>query len=279
MVGSMTARLLFQKPDGTEVKACIDLLDAGDLDSPRALAACDLYFKTSYWKERSYPANVVPLYQCSFLLVDGMDRMRAMRAASKKYDLCFTTRVWGGSNDIEGIEHNLRILEALAKVKCTKYLRAYLIAGDKASYARRLDKQGIPWSFDPLPWSEHWDVLAGSRLNIHRLGMHRSMTWRMSELQCMGACPVLDQHPVTLWPVPLQEHEHYLTLNVAPPPGRWIAADEQYGAIPERVMQFLSNPAAIERIATNNQAYFDQHLEPCALGQQICQQVMKLQTH
>jgi hypothetical protein len=277
MVGGMTTGLLFQRPDGIEVSVAIDLLDSGDLDSPRALAACDLYFKSSYGKDRVYPEKVVPLYQCSFLLVDGMDRIRALRSAPKDYDLCFTTRVWGGSNDTEGIEHNLRILEALAKVHCRKYLRAYLVAGDRTSYARRLDRRGIPWSLDPLPWSEHWKVLAGSRLNVHRLGMHRSATWRMTELQCMGACPVLDQHPVTLWPAPLREHEHYLTLDVTPPPGQWIAPDAGYEAIPERVIQLLSDPIAIERIAANNQAYFDQYLEPYALGRQICERVLNVQ--
>ena len=279
MVGDMTAKLVFQLPDGTEVKAFIDLLDAGDLDSPHALAACDLYFKTSYGKDRSYPAKVVPFYQCSFLLTDGMERIRAMRATPKSYDLCFTTRVWGGSNDTEGIEHNLRILEALSKVKCTKYLRAYLIAGDKASYARRLDKQGIPWSFDPLPWSEHWNVLASSRLNIHRLGMHRSMTWRMSELLCMGACP--RTRPASGYALArtfagaraLPQLECRTACGTLGCKGRAVRSDSRacHAVLVEsRPLSNESQPAT--RLTSTST------LAPCELGRQMCAQVLKLQT-
>jgi hypothetical protein len=216
----------------------------------------------------------VPLYQCSFHLVNQLDFLRSLRQEPKKFDVCFTTRVWGGTNDIEGIEHNLRILEALSKLKCTKYLRAYLLAGDTKSYARRLDKLGIPWSFDPLPFSEHFTILAQSRLNVHRLGMHNSITWRMSEFLCMGACPVLDQPPRTLWPEPLRENQHYLTLNATPLPGSYLASEEHYEAIPERISKFLSKPSLIESIATANRNYFDRYLTPTALGRQICDTVL-----
>ena len=146
---------IFQTSDGIEWKAYIDSQDSGAIRSPQALDWSDLYFKTSYSREHDYPAKVIPLSQCSFLLVGRLDRLRSMRTKPKRYDLCFTTRVWGGSNDIEGIEHNLRLLEALAKVNCRKYLRAFLIAGDKTVYAKRLDRQGSPYSFDPLPMSDH----------------------------------------------------------------------------------------------------------------------------
>ena len=124
--------------------------------------------------------------------------------------------------------------------------------------------------------SDHLDVLASSRLNIHRLGMHNSITWRMSELLCMGACPVLDQQPRTVWPKPLQEQVNYLTLNVAPPQGSWLATDAQYAAIPEHVTRFLEDLTLTEKIAKANQRYFDEHLSPMSIGRQICLQVEKL---
>jgi len=269
-------RFIFKTDDGSEWRIYIDSHDAGDIHSPDALEWSDLYFKTSYLSGRDYPSKVAPLCQCSFQLLSKLDLFRSLRTMPKKYDLCFTTRVWGGRNDVEGIEHNLRLLEALSRVECRKYLRAYLIAGDRDVYAQRLEKQGIPWSFDPLPLSEHVDVLGSSRLNVHRLGMHNSITWRMSELLCMGACPVLDQTPHTVWPEPIRDGANYLTLDAGPSAGRWVASDKQYDAIPERIEKMLKDVEIIERIARTNRLYFDQYLDPEAVGCEICRRVTGL---
>lgn len=265
-------KFLITTSDGSVRKICVDVHDSGEISSPEALSWSDIYFKTSYLQQREYPTKVFPLYQASFLLIGRLALLRSLREVKKTYDLCFTTRVWGGTNDVEGIEHNLRLLESLAKARCTKYLRAYLIAGDKHAYAKRLDRSGIPWSYEPLPLANHLDVLASSKLNIHRLGMHNSITWRMSELLCMGACPVLDQHPHTVWPEQLHANVHYLTLDAAPPSGRFVALDEQYEAIPDRIAQFITQPQLLACIGKTNQGYFDQFLEPAAVGQYICSQ-------
>lgn len=266
-------RFVFVRPDGVERRVCIDIMDSGRVMSTEGLSWCDLYFKTSFLDGCTYPPKVLPLPQCGNVLLGHIERFRLQRTTKKTYDLCFTTRVWGGSNELEGIEHNLRILEALAEVDCRKYLRAYLLAGDKGAAAKRLNKRGIPWSYDPLPLADHIEVMASSRLNIHRLGMHNSITWRMGELLCLGACPVLDQPPRTLWPEPLREGVHFLSLDAAPAPKRSVATDAQYAAIPERVTRFLADGVAIERIGAANQAYFDKFLEPVAVGRYICQQV------
>jgi hypothetical protein len=257
---------------GSAVRVCVDASDSGRSLAESALDWADCYFKTSFLKDHVYPAKVLPLWQCSYVLLGRLGEFRALRTVEKEYDLCFTTRVWGGTNDVEGIEHNLRILEALSKLRCRKYLRAYLLAGDREAAARRLEARGIPWSFDPLPFREHLRVLAASRMNVHRLGMHNSITWRMTELMSLGACPVLDQAPRTLWPQPLCDGANYLTLGVIPEGDSFLAPDSAYDAIPEKVEYFLLQPGLLDGIAAANSAYFDRFLEPSAVGRYILEQ-------
>jgi len=262
------ARFVVGAP-GFEVRICVDTRDSGSAISNLAMEWSQCYFKTSYLRGCSYPEKVLPLWQCSYLLLGQIEKFRSLRSAEKRYDLCFTTRVWGGTNDVDGIEHNLRILEALSRIRCRKYLRAYLLAGDTRAAAKRLDDNDIPWSRDPLPLAEHIRVLAESRLNVHRLGMHNSITWRMSELICMGACPVLDQPPRTVWPQPLLQGENFLSLDAVPDPGTVVAPDSAYESIPSKIEMLLADTAVAERIAAANRDYFDRFLNPAAVGSHI----------
>jgi hypothetical protein len=197
-----------------------------------------------------------------------------MRAQPARYDFCFVVRVWGGKDEEEGIEHCVRLLEAAARARGRKFLLAYLVAGDTEKLARRLRESGILSTTTPLPLNELWQVSAESRLNIIRLGMHYCVPWRMCDLLCLGTCPVLDQNPRTLWPVPLREGEHYWTLNLHLARGQALASDASYGAIPELLNAYLGLEAPAGQMRHATAAYFDQNLQPKRLGQQIFETVL-----
>jgi hypothetical protein len=258
----LVGQYLFHLADGSERRVCIDSRDSGEVGSEALLGWCDWYFKTNYRQDRSYPTKVRPLVNGNPLVLGNLDELRAQRRAEPEYDLCFVVRVWGGSNEVEGIEHNLRLLEAVARVQARKYLLAYLVAGDIPASARRLEKQGIPWTATPMPMHQLWSVAARSRINVIRLGLHDCVPWRMVDLLALGACPVLDQDLRTRWPEPLEKGKHYLSLDAATAQDHPVADLGAYDRVAERLEEWLLADEPIRTIRANNEVYFDQHLAP-----------------
>lgn len=271
----LVGQYVFRMADGSVKNACIDARDAGDVGSEDLLKWSDIYFKTNFWPTRNYHRKVIPLYNGNPLLIDQLSRLRSLRNVQPSYDICFIVRVWGGADEISGVEHNIRLLEAVAKCDCRKYLLAYLVAGDVSGMARRLERQGIPWRRAPLKPAELWNISARSRLNVIRLGMHLCMPWRMADLLAMGSCPVLDQPPKSKWPVPLRQYENFLSMGAVPEPDSFVASDQAYAAIPDLLREFLSDEDRLRKIRENNCRYFDRNLAPDAVGKYICARVLE----
>ncbi len=248
----------------TTVKVAVDAFDSGNVQSPRLLEWCDLYFKTNYWPTRTYPAKVVPIANLNPDVLPRMDYLRAARGAEKEFDLFGFFRVWGGTDELEGVEHNLALFETLARVKCRKKLLALLVAGDTRAAAQRLEKAGVACTTTWVPQAEVWRLAARSRLNIVRHGMHQCIPWRMTETLAMGGCPVLDYAATTRWQVPLEPNVHYLNLGVPYRPSAAAAFDPV--EVAGRVEGWLADPNLIPAIERNTALYFDKHLVPERLG-------------
>jgi hypothetical protein len=192
---------------------------------------------------------------------------RSLRTVSKESDLFVFFRVWGGRDELEGIEHNMALLESLKKVRCNSYLLAFLVAGDIPSLGRRLDDLGIPWTTKAMPPLELWRNAAAARLNVVRMGMHQCSPWRMIDILAMGGVPVMDYKPLTLWPEPLLEHKHYLSLNFSP--GR----TEESHDIGDKIDSWLQDESLISSVSHNSAEYFDNYLAPKMLGSSIIRTV------
>jgi hypothetical protein len=257
---------VFHRPDGT-VKVCIDAHDSASVTRPDLLYWSDLYFKTNFWPCHPYPAKVAPIANLNPVVFHHRDRLMDLRNIAKECDLFVFFRVWGGADEQEGVEHNLILLETLARVPCRKRLLAYLISGDIRVAASRLDKAGIPWTTTWMPRDELWRLGASSRLNIVRHGMHRCIPWRMTDALAMGACPVLDYAATTRWHVPLREGVHYLNLQVPYRPNGGVGVDTD--DIIGRVENWLASEELLQRINRNTAQYFDEVLAPEALGRHI----------
>lgn len=262
---------LFQLGD-RPVKVCIDAHDSQQLSSEPLVGWSDLYFKTNYATDEAYPEHVRPFYNGNPVILPHLRYLRRLRAAPARYDLCFVVRIWGGANGTEKIEHVLRVLEAVARYPGPKFVLGFPVVGDIPAIRARLERAGIPHRTAKLSPRALWRIAAQSRLNLIRLGVEDCIPWRMVDLLAMGACTVLDQPPRTRWPRPLAEGEHFLSLDLAPPPGRALADEDAYRAIPDRLAALLADPAtdAVRRSAA---AYFDQFLSPAAVGRQLCEAV------
>lgn len=269
---------LINTPDNLEYKICIDSSDYGELRNPDLVAWSDIYFKTNFWPTLEYPANVVPLVNGDPMVMPRIPAFRSYRKMEKQYDLCFIVRVWGGTGDVsEGVEHNIRLLEAAARLDCKKYLLAYLVAGDIEAYARRLTEQGIPWTTQPLPPDELWKATAQSRLNVIRLGVHYCIPWRLTGSLATGSCIVLDRAPLTVWPHPLLEGTNFLDLGVETAPDQALAHEDQYAAIPDKLALWLADTERVAQIAANNGEYFDRFLHPERVGAYVLEKVSELE--
>jgi hypothetical protein len=257
------------RQDGVEVKICIDAHDSRFVIKPDLLEWCDVYFKTNYWPTEVYPAKVAPIANVDPACFDKIGLLKSCRHQKKELDLFVCFRVWGGTDELEGVEHCLALIEALAKVKCRKKVLAYLVAGDINAAVRRLESAGIAWTTKWIPQAELWGYAAKSLLNIVRHGMHQCVPWRMADILAIGGCPVMDYKPTTRWHVPLAENQHYMHLNVPYRPNE--AAAMNAVELANRVESWIASEELTESISRNTERYFDEHLTPRVLGRYILQ--------
>ena len=253
-----------------EIKLAIDAFDSGDVQGAELLQWCDVYFKTNLWPARAYSGKVQSLPNISPHVLDEIPKLPHLRTVPKEWDVFGLFRVWGGTDELEGVEHNLAIFEALAALKCKKKLLAYLVTGDTRKQAERLEKVGVECTTKWTPVEEVWEMSARARINIVRHGMHQCMPWRMSEMVAMGACPALDYSPTTRWPEPLKEKVHYLNLDIPYVPGSRSPFDRQ--ALVDRVQAWLAEKDLLEEIGRETSTYFDRHMMPEKLGEHIIRQ-------
>jgi hypothetical protein len=260
---------LLSRADGSEQRLCIDASDPPGIANEELRAWSDIYLKTNFWSERSYPGNVRPMVNGDPLMLGRLDELKRRRSAPKTVDLSFVVRIWGGGDGVEGIEHNLRLLEAIKRARCDKRLLAIVLAGDVEQTLRHLRRLGVPASTRGISPRELWELTAESRLNVFRLGLHYCVPWRMTGSLAVGSCIVLDRPPLSRWPEPLREQVNFLSLGALVAPGAPVATTAQYDEIPDRVEEWLTRPAALDDIGAANASYFDAYVEPEQVGRQI----------
>ena len=252
--------------DGRTIRFCVDSADTPFVSSPPLLEWADVYFKTNRWYMERYPASVRPLVNGDPLVLPEVDTFRAARARPKDLDLSFVVRVWGGRDTLEGVEHNIRLLEALSKVPGETLVLAVVQAGDTDLIERRLEGMGIRSTRRAVDAAELWDITARSRLTVMRLGLHWCIPWRATGLLASGAAPVFDRAPFSEWPQPLAAGENFLDLGLDVGPDAPTAEESAYREVVPRVAEWLADDELSARLATANADYFDHHLAPLPVG-------------
>jgi len=261
--------------DGRRLPFIIDSRDTGDIDLGDYLNSPALYFKANYWINRKYPEFVLPIHNANPAVYKSMRELKASRNNQTEYDFCVIMRVWGGGDETSGIEHCMRILESLSRSPRNKLIIAYLVAGDKESQARRLAKSKIQTVTEFIPVGKLWHATASSRLNVIRLGIHHCIPWRMFDLLAMGAGPVLDQSPKTLWPAPLVQNRHFGSLGLKTADNLAVNSPEMYEEALENVENLLSDIELVKFIRSESARYFDDNLSPHNAGKYIINNVLK----
>lgn len=264
------------KSIGEEIRFAIDAHDHHEIRSQEILNWSDIYFKSNKWREIKYPKKVLPIVNGNGILSqDNINTLKSLRDAKKKkeFDLVFISRIWGGR------EHNVRLFEQLAKLDCRKYLLAIFTTGpyvneeETKEFQLRIEKAGVPWTYETIPQYQLWDYLAKSRLVVLRAGKHLCIPWRMLDLLCMGACIVYDSDPYPEWPYPLRNHENYVSLGINRPADTSEAPMDEYKKIPEIINKTLKNRTHQEKIRKNNIWYFDNYASTIKVADYIVTQL------
>jgi hypothetical protein len=262
---------------GAHHRICIDSTDYPELPSERLVEWSDLYFKSNLWSRHEYPGTVEPIGNGDPLVLRHLSSLRDHRGILKDFDLCFVVRIWGGRTGLEGVEHNLQLLEAVNRVRGRKFVLAILVTGDVKYYADHLSRLRIPWTQKGIEARELWSLSAKSRLNILRLGMHYCIPWRVTGALAIGSCIVLDRPPLSLWPEPLREGANYLSLETGVGPDVPVATAETYDELPARIGSWLADEGLLEEIRVANGRYFDAFVDPKKVGAHILHTVEALE--
>jgi hypothetical protein len=250
------------------IRFAVDPNDNKRIASQAALDSCDVYFKSNKWSGERYPSKVLPLVNGNGL----HDRrslafLTSLRNAPKDRDLVFISRL------ASGVDHNIKVFESLARLKCRKLLIAVLYAQHgHDQYAKTLEGFGVTCVSRNLPSMELWKLMATSRVNFIRLGAKHCVPWRMVDLLCMGSCIAIDRHPLSDWPVPLQDGANFVSCfgrdTLTPP------SESDYSIVANTVEHLLDAPELERTIADNNAAYFDRYASPAMVAHYVVQSVL-----
>ena len=270
---------IFQLKSGREIKVAIDAHDHRDIRSQAIYDWCDIYFKSNRWPSVDYGPKVLPIPTGNAgITLENCRYLKGLRSAGKEWDLLFVGRIWAGGD--ANVEHNLRLFESLAKVKCKSKLLAVVFNFDKQSeefqiIARRLNESGVEMTDGQIGYGDLMKMSAASKLVVLRAGISGCIAWRMVDMLGLGACLVLDCSPFPEWPQPLREEENFLNLGLRITPECGPAPDEDYDSIVSKVNSFLTNDGMLQRIGENNSRYFDKHSHPMRVADYILETVNK----
>ncbi len=262
--------------DGTSKKIVIDSHDTRGIVDEDAYRWSDTYFKANYWPNIQYPEKTRPVVNGNGFLNDKkLLHMKSLRNVQKTVDLAFISRVWAGKGEHfwEGLEHHVRLFEALARTGGSKVLRA-LIPGDLkkvdiSRYLRRLEAVMVPYSFEFFPSDQLWQVLAKSKVVFLRSGKHLCIPWRMIDLLCMGSCVAFDAAPFPQWPEPLRSGVNFLDCGLTRDVNERSSPVDEYEKIPKTIASLLRDEQLMESVRLNNISYFEHYASPQRVAEYI----------
>ncbi|HBR98892.1 MAG TPA: hypothetical protein DD979_16175 [Gammaproteobacteria bacterium] len=257
----------------------IDIADGRHLHDRQILDHSDLYFKCNAWPSVAYPQKVVPLINGNGTLSpEKIEHLKTLRATPKTYDLVYWSRVWAAPGDDpenNGVEHNVRLFEALAQVEGKKNLLAVFPRAMNTSslsvYRDRLDKAGVPWQngWTGIDSRALWQNLAAARISFLRPGNHLCVSWRMMDLLCMGACIMVDGAPFPEWPEPLRENVNFIDAGCTLGADYSMPSSDSYKRMVQKISALIKDDATVQHIAGNNSQYFDQYAAMPAISDYI----------
>ena len=264
-----------QTVGGSTINVAIDSQDSGVVASEALLTWSDIYFKTNMWPSKAYSSKVVAMPNCNPLTLDYIPTLRQLRQRRREHRVFCFIRVWGGTDEISGVEHNLRLIEAVNRAKCPKTVLAYLVTGKSVEIENRLNSQNIPFTYQPMKRLLLWETAASASINIIRSGMHGCVPWRMTDMLGMGTCTAMDAKPNTAWPVPLLPNQTFVDLRCSDQQTFIGDAPGTYEQIPDLLESLVNNTALVEQVSKNSADYFDTYLTPEAIGQYILDELSR----
>lgn len=283
LVSNHVGRYVIESPHGT-VRFAIDSADGLWIRDDDALQWSDIYFKTNKWRDVSYPGKTSPLINGNGTLThEKIRKLKSLRSAKKDLDLVYWAKIWEpGSFDNDKsesarnlVEHQIRLFESLARVRCKKSLLAilpkHLDSVSLSDCKSRLESAGVTCQhgWGTISSDGLWQGLASAKLVFLRPGNHLCISWRMIDLLCMGACVFYDGAPFPQWYKPICEGEHYFDGGCRINSDYALPARNRYQLLQDKLEDVLSRDSMIHQVRDNAAEYFDRHGNPRAVAQHI----------
>lgn len=269
--------------DSSVIKVAIDSADSQGIRDPSAYDWADIYFKANRWSERSYPEKVRPITSGDISLrVPDIERLRTLRASPRERDLVFLSRIWTGEpgRELEQVEHDVRLFEALARVNCDKDLLAIIspqVARHPQAnvYLDRLAAAGVPVSTRLLSKGELMRRLAGAKVTFFRSGKHFAIPGRLHWYLCLGTCVVLDDIPRPQWYQPLVEGTHYISAGCGLNDDAMVSDGSDYRKITTLLENLVATPERVAQIGRSAADYFERVACPVRVAEYVIDTVGK----
>ncbi len=279
------AQYIFRFENGS-VRVAIDIADGRNLHNQEVVDWSEVYFKCNAWPSIDYPHKVLPLVNGNgSLSEEKINRLVNLRKIPKAYDLVYWSRVWaapGNDPDNNGVEHNIRLFEALAKVKGNKNLLAVFPESmddtGLQAYRDRLDTAGVLWQrgWGNINSKILWENLANARVNFLRPGNHLCISWRMMDLLAMGACIMVDGVPCPQWPVRLEDNINYVNADCTLTENYQLPDEKDYVRMTHLITELIEDTEKTKTIAENNARYFDESADLKPVSNYIIREVSRV---
>lgn len=216
-----------------------------------------VYFKANYDPARRYPANVLPSINGTTLT-----RHNVPPTAPYQYDIVWITGISGGR------PHKIALFEALASLPLKSKLAARMVSADDwQRWAPRLRAARVEVWKDNVPYRQWLELSKQGRWCVLVRGKHDCLSFKMIDYMSIGAAVIADYPPTSVWPIPVQANQHYLDMGCSGPQSNDLSdtAYEQlvheYHDKLRALLPRLTGESERQRIAANNRAYFQQHIQ------------------
>jgi hypothetical protein len=271
---------------GITKKVAVDAGDGKSIRDPLAHSWSNVYFKNNFWPDMNYGAKVKPLINGDGLLSKKMiQNMVKMRHAEKSMDLYYWTRLWGAKQTTYSqaahqniVEYQIRLYEALSKVRCAKNLGIMLPDSGfhgprRDAIVKRLKAAGVEYMSPRLSSKEFWNRMAASKIAFARPGDHLCVSFRICSFLGIGACIMYDGEPFPRWHKPLLKGVHYEHGGCRMGSDFSLPEDGRYEDLTENIQALLEDEGNMDHIRHEAARYFDRYANPAAVAQHILETV------
>ena len=185
-----------------------------------------------------------------------LSQILGLRSCMKTHDVAFLSAYYPHPDHKLDNEYRLELIERLRRENSIRCI-AYFAVKERANLPEHFRHVSGPY----LPLKRFLRLLAASRLGVYVRGVHDCYSFKLPQYMALGL-PIVGQ------PILRDGFE-----DMGPPSYSDQFSFESPGELVNRMKDLLSQPAELQALGVGNMNFFDEALNPMAVGKQILQEV------